>query len=48
VGTDGAVMRALAMVSVSAVLFGVSARFLARPRSVPAVRPELVRAGVVR
>jgi sulfoxide reductase heme-binding subunit YedZ len=48
VGTDGAVMRGLAMVSTAVVLFGVSARVLVRPRTGPAVRPELVGAGVVR
>jgi predicted ferric reductase len=48
VGTDGAVMRAMAMISVAVVLLGLSARVLIRPRSVPAVRPDLVGAGVVR
>ena len=36
VGTDGAVMQALAMVSVATVLFGLAIRILVRPRSVPA------------
>jgi hypothetical protein len=36
------------MVSVAAVLFGLSLRALIRPRTVPVVRPELVGAGVVR
>ncbi len=48
VGTDGAVMRAMAMISVAVVLLGLSARVLIRPRGVPAVRPDLVGAGVVR
>jgi sulfoxide reductase heme-binding subunit YedZ len=48
VGTDGAVMRAVALVSVAVVLFGLSIRVLVRPRSVPGVRADLVGAGVVR
>jgi sulfoxide reductase heme-binding subunit YedZ len=48
VGTDGAVMQAVALVSVAVVLFGLSIRVLVRPRSVPAVRADLVGAGVVR
>ena len=48
VGTDGAVMQALAMVSVATVLLGLAIRVLVRPRNVPSVRPELVGAGVVR
>jgi methionine sulfoxide reductase heme-binding subunit len=48
VGTDGPVMRTVAMVSVAVVLFGLAIRVLIRPRSVPAVRSELVGAGVTR
>jgi sulfoxide reductase heme-binding subunit YedZ len=48
VGTDGALMRAVAMVSVAVVLFGVAIRVLVKPRTTPAVRPRLVGAGVVR
>ncbi len=48
VGTDGAVMQATAMISVAVVLLGLSARVLIRPRTVPALRPDVVGAGVVR
>lgn len=48
VGTDGAVMQALAMGSVAVVLFGVATRVLVRPRTASAVRPDLIGAGVVR
>lgn len=48
VGTDGALMQAVAMVSVAVVLVGVAIRVLVRPRTTPAVRPEPVGAGVVR
>jgi predicted ferric reductase len=48
VGSDGAVMRALAMASVAAVLFGVAIRVLVRPRGAGASRRELVGAGVGR
>ncbi len=45
VGTDGAVMRAVAMVSAAAVLFGLSIRVLVRPRSVPAGAARTGRGG---
>lgn len=48
VGTDGAVMRAVALVAVAVVLFGLATRVLVRPRSAPPVRPELLGAGVAR
>jgi methionine sulfoxide reductase heme-binding subunit len=48
VGTDGALMRAVAMVCTAVVLFGLAVRVLVGPRTVPGVRSELVGAGVVR
>jgi predicted ferric reductase len=48
VGTDGAVMRAVAMVCTAAVLLGVSLRVIVAPRDVGAARPGLVGAGVAR
>lgn len=48
VGTDGAVMASLSMVSVAVVLFGLAFRVLIRPRTAPTVRPGLVGAGVMR
>lgn len=47
VGTDGAAMRAVAMVCTAVVLFAVAGRILVRPRITPAARPGLVGAGVV-
>lgn len=48
VGTDGAVMRTVAMVSVAVVLFGLALRVLVRPRTTPAVPLDLAGAGVAR
>jgi methionine sulfoxide reductase heme-binding subunit len=48
VGTDAAIMRAVAMACAAVVLFALAIRILVRPRVAPAVRPELVGAGVVR
>jgi len=48
VGTDGAVMQAVAMGSTAAVLFGFAVRVLVRPRTAQAARPELAGAGVSR
>lgn len=48
VGTDGAVIASLSMVSVAVVLFGFALRVLVRPRTAPAVRPGLVGAGAPR
>jgi DMSO/TMAO reductase YedYZ heme-binding membrane subunit len=46
VGTDGAVMRSVALASAATVLVGVSIRLLVRPRSAGAARPDLVGVGV--
>ena len=48
VGTDGAVMRAVAMVSVAAVLFGLRSGSSSGPGVFRPVRPELAGAGAVR
>lgn len=48
VGTDGAVMRATAMVSAAVVLFGLSVRILVRPSRAMVARPDLVGVGGVR
>jgi DMSO/TMAO reductase YedYZ heme-binding membrane subunit len=48
VGTDGAVMRTMAMLCAAVVLFGVAGRILVRPRTAPALRPEPVGAAAVR
>lgn len=48
VGTDGAVMQALAMVSLAVVLFGFAVRLLIRPTTAHAVRPDLIATGVGR
>jgi len=48
VGTDGAVMQALAMGSVAVVLLGLAIRVLVRPRTAPAVPSGLIGAGVGR
>jgi DMSO/TMAO reductase YedYZ heme-binding membrane subunit len=48
VGTDGAVMQALAMVSLAVVLFGFAVRLLIRPTAAHTVRPDLIATGVGR